>query len=149
MTIQSMIQANELKLGNFLIHKEYGLAMVVSISSDNTVFLENQVSSEDYNCDLDENIEPIPLTEEMLLKCGFEKNKSSYTFIIDEFTILWYNESDMFHKSSFEVHLCKLLYNPNGEISTKRANFKIDVEYLHQLQNLFFALTNKDLEVKL
>lgn len=78
--------------------------------------------------------EPIPLTEEILLKCGFEKGSN----IIGD---CYYIEHD-FGVSDFVLNI------------TKTSNFEIyeldlKIDYLHQLQNLYFALTNEELTVNL
>jgi hypothetical protein len=72
-----------------------------------------------------DKIEPIPLTEELLLKCGFEKR-------------VWGNVT---------------YYNPNLDLDrdfrVRGIDWNVQIKYLHQLQNLFFALTGEELEVKL
>lgn len=97
--------------------------------------------------DIDEIIKnPIPLTEEILLKCGFEKVSTMLdlpiyeigvmpTFIIEKFTEI----SDY-----FTLRYCDVITRKLGE------SYRIcDVKYLHQLQNLIYCLTGKELEVKL
>jgi hypothetical protein len=78
---------------------------------------------------------PIPLTEEWLLKFGFEK-RGSY----------WHPKGSwhryLFHKfkmSSFGV----LNLEPEGGIVPHA-----QVHYVHQLQNLYFALTGEELILK-
>lgn len=67
---------------------------------------------------------PIELSEDILLMCGFEKGPVYYS--LNDFDIYldgWFGFNDM--------------------VATA------DIKYLHQLQNLYFALTGKELEVKL
>lgn len=78
--------------------------------------------------------EPIPLTEEILLKCGFEKY-SEGNFVLGNF-ILSYLTTD----ENFEFE-----YKVSGIDSWLLK----DIKYLHQLQNLYFALTNEELTVNL
>ncbi len=68
--------------------------------------------------------EPIPLTEEWLLKFGFEHLGSS-RFDFKRFTYYLYDGS---------------FYNQSSRLST--------IKYVHQLQNLYFALTNEELTIK-
>lgn len=73
----------------------------------------------------------MPLTEEWLIKFGFEK--------IKERDGSYYNHSIDYH------------YN-NGALSVGCDNengyeIPIKIEYVHQLQNLFFALTGKELSI--
>ena len=65
---------------------------------------------------------PIPLTEEWLLKFGFEYHK---------------HQENMFFITGMQVWMCNDLFlcNKNGII----------LKSVHQLQNLYFALTNKEL----
>lgn len=68
------------------------------------------------------DLDPIELTEEILFKCGFVINNG------------------IFEKEGIRLHPIRNLYF--------RGNFPIksDIKHLHQLQNLYFALTNKELE---
>lgn len=99
------------------------------------------------------SVKPVPLTEDLLLKCGFEAIDYG-----DK-----YDPDDEF-AGYFEYHLNigifyrNLICKPSGgwycyvqdvdmiegnNIKTK------NIYYLHELQNLYFALTGKELEVKL
>jgi hypothetical protein len=70
---------------------------------------------------------PIALTEEWLLKFGFHKKG------------LWYKKDDAFiigwidNKSQISVGVNR--------------NYSITYRYVHQLQNLYFALTKKELKI--
>ena len=76
------------------------------------------------------DVEPIPLTEEWLLKLGFKKtewdNFNSYRLMIgnNDYTIVLYSDGN-----------CEV-----GDIITCK------IEYVHQLQNLYFALTGEELK---
>ena len=72
---------------------------------------------------------PIPLTEDILLKCGFELDEYLYLKISEYLSIIWIGYL------SLEV---------NGNIISIG-----DSPFLHQLQNLYFALTNTELTIKL
>ena len=83
-------------------------------------------------------IQPIPLTEEWLLKFGFIEDEE-------------YDEGGFIDRRY-------LMYNKNGDIlftslweSEKQyiVNFPkmgLDIEFVHQLQNLYFALTSEELK---
>ena len=77
--------------------------------------------------DIDE-VEPIPLTEEWLLKFGFERI-SGNLFGIEEYLI--------------DVNDFSFYKTPNCFDSFLLANLK----HVHQLQNLYFALTNEELKL--
>lgn len=77
-------------------------------------------------CQKIENIKPIRLTEDWLLKFGFEKKQIFY--YKDKVSVkIW----DVHKELEFIVFLKDSHIN--------------NVEYVHQLQNLFFALTNEEL----
>jgi hypothetical protein len=69
---------------------------------------------------------PIPLTEEWLLKFGFYKNIDTELFEKDG------------HQIDLSVIKC-LFYLPEF------GDWYKELEYVHQLQNLYFALTNEEL----
>jgi len=87
------------------------------------------------------NIEPIPLTEEWLLKFGFELYESGYYFP--------YKINNQWEKDNW--YFCAN-YRYNQIDICHRGNLgsliRFDIKYVHQLQNLYFALTGTELEVK-
>ena len=112
------LQAIELRIGNFV---EYlGEFKEVLGMDEETVFLKNTVSVN--YLELDE-ISPIPLTEEWLLKLGFNNNIFDFCFEIIDF----YITND---ESKFMFQSC------------------LEIKTVHQLQNLYFALTNNELIFK-
>jgi hypothetical protein len=101
--------------------------------SDNTVIWVEGGKEERYH-----KFEPIPLTEEWLVKFGME--------LYDGFSSTRVLRLD---KNPFDVS--NLTYNPvegllrfsNGH--SKGSSLIPYVKYVHQLQNLYFALTGKEL----
>lgn len=79
--------------------------------------------------------EPIPLTGKWLLKFGFKKyfdnNNESYFRIND----------DMFITADYYVYLM-------GDDAFECLKLKRKIKYIHQLQNLYFSLTGKELTIK-
>ena len=71
---------------------------------------------------------PIPLTEEWLIRLGFEEHSLNP---------YWFNKGIICISIVHKVEL----------ISWDRQIFKLDIEinHVHQLQNLYFALTNTEL----
>ena len=119
-----MIQ--ELRLNNLLdVYSNYW--RVSQISNNELYFKEN----EEYNHIL--NAKPIELTEEILLKCGFEKKEFDY------FILKYGNNECYFSYKRNNLELCR---NMQTTASSK-------IKYLHQLQNLYFALTNQELTINL
>lgn len=133
-----MIKANEIRVGNWLNDPRQYDPMFFP-KTENGYF---RATARDIQ--FAEEFEPIPLTEEILLKCGFIKTGEEYSQSDDEmmpvyklgfFSIvlrdnefrLWIEiEDDAFYSFSW----------------TK-------IQYLHQLQNIYFALTGQELEINL
>jgi len=81
-----------------------------------------------------EEFEPITLTEEILLKCGFEKTGiTELYYSTDTINISWFEEDPTVIEINCENIQCYI----------------INCEYLHQLQNLYFALKGQELEINL
>lgn len=85
-------------------------------------------------CDL----KPIPLTEEILLKCGFKRvPKNLY---VD-------NLKDL--RTAVTYLKGSIIWNESTRIVWV-GNIALDnIKYLHELQNLYYAVENKELEIKL
>lgn len=73
--------------------------------------------------------EPVPLTDELLEKCGFKIFPWGYVI----------KSSNDF---GIRLNLKSFVYEVSG-------NSAVKIEYLHQLQNLYFALTGEELEINL
>lgn len=93
-----------------------------------------------------EKIEPIPLTEELLLKCGFENYIGEQYDKNEEYAcnFEYQLESGIFYRDL----ICKP-YDGMYVFFADSQEKGIKYYYLHQLQNIYFYLTGKELEVKL
>jgi Ni,Fe-hydrogenase maturation factor len=82
------------------------------------------------------SIEPIPLTEEWLIKMGFEKHNSYY---------LSPNKSSV---EGFVDILCFDLENLSFIVDmSEYSGWTVDCKFVHTLQNLYYALTNEELTI--
>jgi hypothetical protein len=122
------MKASELRLGN-LFTEEYtnSIIQVIQLETDKIFFSLKFVSQW--------QAKPIPLTEEWLLKFGFEKNFNNfYEKLINK------DEDDFIGKLTdygFAYYI------------DKKDNYPlIYIKYVHQLQNLYFALTSEELTIK-
>ena len=73
---------------------------------------------------------PIPITEEWLLKFGFFKHNNAYVLEKP-------NENIMNFKFSIW-----------SDFTYNSSEFPVELKYVHQLQNLYFALTGTHLKLK-
>jgi len=82
-----------------------------------------------------EYIKPIPLTKEILLKCGFTKKHDSwYSNPVGNFLF----GCDEIYKNRYDLH-----------INNETGGIRLRIYYVNQLQNIVASLTDKELEVKL
>jgi len=126
-----MIQANELRIGNWIYVVDAGNFQVESLDMYDRDTDPSILVNEEYYL---QRCEPIPLTEEWLLKFGFEIGGNHIstnltTAKIKGFAINTY--------SNFDEKYWWLGYYTNSVNS--------HIKYLHQLQNLYFSLTGIEL----
>lgn len=116
--------SSELRIGNYVMYTEN----ILTISSID----KKRVVLDDYNRPLDflvrflNQIKPIPLTEEWLIRFGFGGTREYY-YDTEIGAIEFYFED--------EILVCDIYDSRNKNI-----------KYVHQLQNLYFALTGKELK---
>ena len=135
-----MIKARELRIGNLIM-----------LETDNfdfkdTIFRLNNVGQ--YRCTMSEInksafitkntkfLKPIPLTEEWLLKFGFGVD----------------NDYDNTFFNNVALEQAVITYSTTYRLFTLETDggdeIQIKCEYVHSLQNLYFALTNEELTIK-
>ena len=117
------MKATELRLGNWVEQPNDGVTRVTAVLNDLQIKTETGY--------VDKYCRPIPLTEEWLLKFGFDLDI----------------EDDGFQKGKYKVSVSDegcLFFIYIGYYPEEIAEFK----YVHQLQNLYFALTSEELEIK-
>jgi len=128
-----MIKANELRIGN-------KVKMKVSTSVDNDWF-ETTIEVADLlgieNCD--RLCTGIPLTPEILERCGFENYDNFNNGDVEFYRLNGLELQFLMHIGQFP----EFVYIDNITKEQK----SITIKYLHQLQN-FYALTGTELEVK-
>lgn len=120
------MKASELRIGNFVEFdgEESKIESIsLGVKSGHVVYLECYG-----DLILFDHLEPIPLTEEWLVKFGFEEKDGYFTKNKDD---IYNNYTD----NSFD-------YVINGIVI-------IEIKHVHQLQNLYFALTGEELKIQL
>jgi hypothetical protein len=126
-----MIKANELKIGNKLQKSNEEIFTVLRLDNTQDILVEEQRGL----LTLDYNLFGISLTEEWLLKFGFEKIGTKLYLL---------------NNTCFYLQINKILaYPDNWSITLYRNESKIcdRLKYVHQLQNLYFALTGEELQL--
>ena len=134
------MDVKELRIGNLVKDDECIIVIVEALSGDNALvngYGENKVlfSKKGYpNVLFESEIYPIKLTEEILLKCWFkyESNHDWYELNVNNITLSINCDGEAYYYDDEEfmwVHILKT------------------TEYLHRLQNLYFALTGQELDI--
>lgn len=129
------IDPKELRIGNYLkCGEEVGVVKMIAergfqVDSKNGVTLGNSLWSD---------FSHIPLTEEILIKAGFENGRVEGLFS------LWVEKTEpnniAYRKFNLQLNDGRFYFNIRPGL---------EINYLHHLQNLYFALTGKELEIKL
>jgi hypothetical protein len=115
-----MIQANELRIGNLVnIGEQANILELVDFADmyENNTLVHYQ---------------PIPLTEDWLLKFGFE------TWHKRDWDIGGVGDGQLLTVTTYAKNPIVRVWNQDI----------IHINYVHQLQNLYFALTGTELELK-
>ena len=114
-----MIQANEIRVGNLVNVKIVTSTKwtIKTIGCQDIVRIFEEIGVFEYD--------PIPLTEEWLVKLGYNKCSIRHNHYVIKGHTIWLCQ---------EMFLC----DKNGII----------IKHVHQLQNLYFALTNTELTSK-
>ena len=130
-----MIQPQEFRIGNYVFDIDGDILQIGEILDIGVKFKKTSLSSR-Y-----EKIYPIQLTEEILLKFGFEKDENEI-FHIDLFT--HYLELMYSMDCYYPIYIEKAQMSSENEQRIGLNN----LEFVHQLQNLHFALTCEELTFK-
>lgn len=119
------IQRNELMIGNFLLFKFPSIEDSVIKLTDiaNSYVSCTEVAAIDYK-----RVEPIALTEDWLLKFGMLPSVTDNRYV--------FPDNEYFDISS------------DGSLYFENSFTAVYVKYVHQLQNLYFALCQTELKTK-
>ena len=118
------MKANELRIGNLVSHNEEW-SYHNELRTFDFKFTDSDWYALGESTLFIENIKPIPLTEEWLIKFGFEKQNA------------------MFYE--FNKHQIRLI---GDEVPYWiDSSYITNIKHVHQLQNLYFALTGEELKI--
>ena len=131
------MDTSELRRGNFIKGCNDLIGTVTNINHSTVRYnVDNELENVLDNA---EDIKPIPLTEDWLVKLGFKKRLQCYDVRVSEFKRL-----------GLGLNGARYYYGVDG-MSNGHQYYSNMIEYIgfvHQLQNLYFALTQKELELK-
>jgi hypothetical protein len=132
------MKPNELRIGNIIMgtytdyddnNELYDVCKVVTLDSvgaaEYPIWVEGKANVEQYDC-----FDPIPLNEEWLLKFGFIKIEKHHVFYISTINPMFKFCPDI-HSAAWDNQMLR----------------RVKIQYVHQLQNFFFALTGEELTV--
>lgn len=136
-----MINVNELRIGNLVKIKTSNDANFYPIHAIDgmglKVILGGVRQCEGWK--EEKLLKPIPLTEELLLKCGMNECD-------DDAVVRYVYRHDKFKMNiiipSLKEYIIRIYNLESGEQICGK-----DMHYLHQLQNIYFDLTGKELEL--
>jgi hypothetical protein len=140
------MKSNELRIGNYIQTEYEGILQVVNINSEGFDYVDcrkpNYKALGRYEIEV--VCKPIPITEEWLLKFGFVKEENNidvcYQIEIKDGYFLEY-----FKSMTYTSLMLREVNNVVGDSLFYLPNIPT---FVHSLQNLCFALTGKELEIK-
>lgn len=125
------MKANELRIGNIVSYRGETECEVTSVGSNGFESIKLDKYCNVYGSDDVFEYLGVPLTEKWLLKLGFKEASS----------LMWdgveFEKEYLGNKFTVDVEM----YVYNGCWTQK-------IKYVHQLQNLYFALTGEELTIK-
>ncbi len=127
-----MIDIKELRVGNLIFSKMTGIV--------------EAVEPNDFEMILDDfgDFHPIKITEDWLLKLGFEQSDDDlFELLVIKKHVAEFIKIDLWTRT--ELGLVFSMEISQGEFP-EQVNIDLPhIKYVHQLQNLFFSLTGNDL----
>jgi hypothetical protein len=146
------MEAKDLRLGNWILEDDGILCKITGFTPfDHSTRCDEEEGclllidlyqadgsiSKGWECDSNE-VKPIELSEEWLLKFGFEKKQI---------------REDLKHKMGDYAYLhpdikfYSLIEDKDGYMLSKFETYICDIKYVHEFQNVIFALTGEELTI--
>ena len=132
------MKVNELRIGNWVECKACFITLrlrvdeIVKVNCDYSIRMSpdgiHHIES------LVDRLNPIPLTEDILTKLGFDKDEDGYKGCIE----LSYGNTLLGYPDDNELYL---------SINSAEYGIGQSIRYLHQLQNIYFDLIGKELKI--
>lgn len=127
--MQSVFKASDLRVGNLInvLNPNTGIWNIEATKGKTIMILQQ----EEGHYLLINNLKPIPLTEEWLLKLGLKKTEYKSQIIYDS----------GLQNSTY------IIIDENNSSYFMWGAYLTSIKYVHELQNLYFALTQRELTV--
>ena len=139
---------SDLRLGNWLYESDKSkFPMQVEGIGKDWIYLNFDGNEGDCFENTDKEIYPIPLNKQLLENIGFKFSGNHVYEYKDDENILFDEPDDWNNAKDYPIQIVGgsggyiLVYIPHGETI-------IRCLYLHQLQNFFYCITGKELEIR-
>lgn len=138
-----MIQATELRIGNLINIPESGVIATISAIGRRAFNIDvSKVDLDEADNYFDyESAHPIPLTPSILEKAGFEKIQEGSMAYPEVWRIKY---TQVLVGSVIDIQI-----RGSEEIAWIEGNTIVHIHYVHQLQNLIYAITKQELTLNL
>lgn len=128
------MKASELRLGNFV----YGHKTVWAIDPTDFKYYDSDKEELPY--------EPIPLTEEWVIKLGFVKTEDKkFSRPVCDYDYVLTRDWQEYPSYHFGIEYTD---SPRKEDEGQVYHFSFEIKYVHQLQNIYFFLAHEELTIK-
>jgi len=146
--LNNEMEAKHLRIGNHVTYIDEGdssnvILTLIGMCLDDSIWVEwtwEDGSNDNTDCNL-EAIKGIRITEERLSEFGFKKdNKGNY----------WIDLQTHYLELMLSGYYCYPVYAQVPEMSHEKEQRVSTnrIEFVHELQNLFFAISGVELEIK-
>jgi len=138
------MKASELKVGSTYLSTKFRTPVICEMADMWEIYARAEGATPGEN-EIDSVFEPIPLTEEWLIKFGAEKSNDEYGgFFLPKHngTRLRIKYAERYIGES-KVKCWSIFFGIG-----RYGGFYVQADHVHQLQNLYFALTGEELTIK-
>jgi len=139
------MKAADLRIKNLVWEDYGGVYEVININSEGFEYVDlRKPSFKAIGRYVIEQIKPIPLTEEWLLRFGFTDKSFTHAFKGNKITCYTLELGSGFN-------FCSIEWDDNKKychINIEGCMEGLPIKYIHQLQNLYHALTYQELIIK-
>ena len=122
------MKAQELRIGNYIKFQVIDRERIIKVDARffRSVAISRESNEIEDNDELSDYYQPIPITPEILEKCGFISHAINY-----------------YHLGEFYISYANI-----GLFEYRHRDTYVIFKHLHQLQNLYYALTGEELNYK-